>query len=64
MFRTAIIIREAKKLWSGNENIYFKTNEKKKLELEELSTKLVEHCAIPEIGFGYGKCKVVQCYCR
>ncbi len=32
------------------------TSKTKKLELEELSTKLVEQCAIPKISFGYGKC--------
>ena len=45
-----------KKLWPGNEKIYLKTSERKKLQLEELCTKLAQYCAIPEIGFGYGKC--------
>ena len=53
--RFAVIIREANKLWTGNEKIYFKCTDKKRLQLEELSTKLLETCAIAEIGFGYGK---------
>ena len=63
--RTAIIIREANKLWTGNEKIYFKSTDKKKLQLEELSTKLLETCAIPEIGFGYGTSNIHEkpCYC-
>ena len=59
IFRTAIIISEAKKLWPGNEKIYFKTSERKKLQLEELCTKLAQYCAIPEIGFGYGECRLL-----
>ncbi|KAJ7375838.1 hypothetical protein OS493_038503 [Desmophyllum pertusum] len=50
--RTGIILREAAKLWSGNGKIYFK-NEHTKLQLEELTTKLLDMCSIPEIGFGY-----------
>ena len=53
-FRTGIVIREATKIWNGNENVYFK-NERTKLQLEELATKPVDMCSIPEIGFGYGK---------
>lgn len=53
-------MREAAKLWSGNEKIYFK-NEHTKLQLEELASKLVDMCAIPEIGFGYGKYNNIGC---
>ena len=56
IFGTAIAISKVKKLWPGNEKIYLKTSERKKLQLEELCTKLAQYCAIPEIGFGYGKC--------
>ena len=64
--RTAIIIRETNKLWTGNEKIYFKSTDKNRLQLEELSTNLLEMYAIPEIGFGYGRSNmhVKPPYCR
>ena len=56
-----LLLQLAKRKSCGQETekIYLKTSERKKLQLEELCTKLAQYCAIPEMGFGYGKCRLL-----
>ncbi|RUA06774.1 MAG: hypothetical protein DSY43_01255 [Gammaproteobacteria bacterium] len=55
IYRTAIVIREAAKLWTGNKKIYFKQNQENQLKLEELVSLVLTSCTIEEIGFGRGE---------
>ena len=50
--RIALINEETVKIWLGNTTIHFKKDEKNRLKLEELVSKLTDSCSIPEVGFG------------
>ena len=60
LYRIAIVLREAYKVWPGNQKIYFK-NQADQFKLEELVSKILEQCIVEEIGFGRGQCNI-ECY--
>ena len=56
--RTSLIVREAAKVWPGNNKVHFKNSTRETLKLEELVSRLEQTCQIPKIGFGRGMCSL------
>ena len=62
LYRTAIVWREAYKVWSGNQKIYLKNQaDHDQFKMEELVSKILEQCIVEEIGFGRGQWNI-ECY--